>query len=340
MSNDALVVGVVGFGYWGPNLTRNFNAFPGARLKAVADRDSGRRQAASHQYHGIEVHEDAQAIFDDPDIQAVALATPLFTHYPLAKAALEAGKHVLVEKPMAGSTAECEELVGLAQDKGLTLMVDHTFLYTGAVRKIRELIESGHLGKVLYFDSVRINLGLFQPDFNVVWDLAPHDLSILDYVLQGKEARWVSAIGVSHYGGHENLAYLTIGFDDGLLGHVHCNWVAPVKTRRITIAGTERMLVYDDTQPAERVKVYESGVDVERLDSETKYRINVQYRTGDILTPKLDPREPLRMVIEDFVASCQSGEAPVSSAGTGLRVVKVLEAAQESIKNQGKRVEV
>ncbi len=339
MATNQLRVGVVGFGYWGPNLVRNFTAFPGTRVAAVADQDSSRHDAIRKLYPWAAIHADAQAVFADPDIDAVALATPLFTHYPLAKAALEAGKHVLVEKPLAGALAECQELETLAADRGKTLMVDHTFLFTGAVRKIREIIEAQQLGRVLYFDSVRINLGLFQPDFNVVWDLAPHDLSILDYVL-GREPRWVSAIGASHYDTQENLAYLTIGFDDDLLAHVHVNWVAPVKTRRITIAGTERMLVYDDTQPAERVKIYESGVDVQHLDRELTYRMNIQYRTGDVLAPKLDPREPLRLVIEEFATACRTGEPPTSSGATGTRVVRLLEAAQRSIRNRGQRIEL
>jgi predicted dehydrogenase len=339
MTTQPLRVGLIGFGYWGPNLARNFSAFPGTRVVAVADRDEARRRAVGPLYPWAAVHADAEALFADPAVDAVAIATPLFTHFPLARAALAAGKHVLVEKPLAGSVAECEELEALARANGRTLMVDHTFLYTGAVRKIREIIEAGQLGRVLYFDSVRINLGLFQPDFNVVWDLAPHDLSILDYAL-GRQPRWVSAFGASHYDTHENLAFLTIGFDDDLLAHIHVNWVAPVKTRRITIAGTDRMLVYDDTQPAERVKVYECGVDVQHLDRELAYRMNVQYRTGDVLAPKLDPREALRLVVEDFAASCRTGAAPVSSGATGTRVVRLLEAAQRSIRDRGARIDL
>ncbi|HUH00388.1 MAG TPA: Gfo/Idh/MocA family oxidoreductase [Kofleriaceae bacterium] len=338
MSENPMRVGVVGFGYWGPNLVRNFTANVGTQVVCVADRDGKRRAAAETQYPGMSTVADAEVLFADPSIEAVAIATPLFTHFPLAKAALLAGKHVLVEKPLAGSVAECEELVALAAEQGKALMVDHTFLFTGAVRKVREVIQSGSLGRILYFDSVRINLGLFQPDFNVVWDLAPHDLSILDFVLE-REPRWVSAIGVSHYGKHENLAYLTIGFDDDLMAHVHCNWMAPVKTRRITIAGTDRMLVYDDTEPSERVKIYEHGVDWrEPMETETKYRLNVQYRTGDVLAPKLDPREALRMVIETFEQACRTGESPVSSGSTGVRVVRLLEAAQKSMNAQGARV--
>jgi predicted dehydrogenase len=341
MGNPPLAVGVVGFGYWGPNLVRNFTAFPGARVVAVADRDSKRLDAARAQLPWVSsFHADAEALFADPGIDAVAIATPLFTHHPLAAAALRAGKHVLVEKPLAASVAECEELIALAREHQRVLMVDHTFLYTGAVRKVREIVEQGMLGRVLYFDSVRINLGLFQPDFNVVWDLAPHDLSIIDHVLGGPPARWVSAIGARHFGTHENLAYLTIGYDGDLLAHVHVNWVAPVKTRRITIAGTQRMLVYDDTEPAERVKLYESGVDVEKLDNEALYRLNVQYRTGDVLAPKLDPREALRLVVEDFTRACRGGGAPLSDAALGLRVVRLLEAAQRSIERRGERIEV
>lgn len=337
MQDTPLKVAVIGFGYWGPNLVRNFTACPGTEVVAIADLDPGRRAAAHNLYRWARIITDPDEVFADDGIDAVAIATPLFTHHPLARRALEAGKHVLVEKPLASSVAECEELQALAAERGVTLMVDHTFVYTGAVRKVRELVQSGHLGRVLYFDSVRINLGLFQPDFNVVWDLAPHDLSIIDFVL-GREARWVSAIGANHYGKHENLAYLTVGFDDDLLAHVHCNWVAPVKTRRITIAGTERMLVYDDTMPAERVKVYESGVDVEHVDVEATYRMNVQYRTGDVYIPKLDPTEALRLMVETFARTCRGQDSSPSDIAAGIRVVRMLAAAQQSIVNQGQRV--
>jgi predicted dehydrogenase len=334
-------VAVIGFGYWGPNLARNFTTCPATRLVAVADAAPARRKAVSTLYPWVRVYEDASQAIADPEVDAVAIATPLFTHYPLAKAALEAGKHVLVEKPLAPSVAECEELAALAQQKQRVLMVDHTFVYTSAVRKIRELIESGHLGRVLYFDSVRINLGLFQPDFNVIWDLAPHDLSIMDFVLNqtfGATPRWVSATGVSHYGRHESLAYLTIGFDDGLIAHVHVNWVAPVKTRRIIIAGTKRMLVYDDTSPVEPIKVYESSVDVEQIDRESAYHLNVQYRTGDVLAPKLDGKEALGLVASTFAAACQKGQPSPSDVTAGIRVVRLLEAAQQSLGSQGARV--
>ena len=338
-----LRVGIIGFGYWGPNLARNFTTCATTRLVSVADLSPARRKAVAVQYPWAAVHEDPDAILRDPDIDAVAIATPLFTHHPLAKAALEAGKHVLIEKPLAPSVRECEELAALAERHGRVLMVDHTFVYTAAVRKIRELIEGGHLGRVLYFDSVRINLGLFQPDFNVIWDLAPHDLSIMDFVLAqafGASPRWVSATGVSHYGRHESLAYLTIGFDDGLIAHIHVNWVAPVKTRRIIIAGTKRMLVYDDTLPTEPIKLYESSVDVQSIDRESAYHLNVQYRTGDVLSPKLDGKEALGLVASTFAAACQKGQSSPSDVAAGIRVVRVLEAAQRSLEQQGARVAV
>jgi predicted dehydrogenase len=332
-----LRVGVIGFGYWGPNLVRNFTTCPQTKVVMVADANPARRQAVGVQYPWVRVVESAEALCADPEVDAVVVATPLFTHVPLARAALLAGKHVLVEKPLASAVTDCEALAELADKQRLVVMVDHTFVYTGAVRKIRQLVADGELGRVLYFDSVRINLGLFQPDFNVIWDLAPHDLSIMDHVL-GLPARWVSAIGASHYGKHENLAYLTVGFDGDLLAHVHVNWVAPVKTRRITIAGSRRMLVWDDTSPLEPVKLYESSVDVKDIDKESAYHLNVQYRTGDVLSPKLDGKEALSQVAATFAGACLRGEPSPSDAHAGLRVVKLLEAAQASLTRQGARI--
>ncbi|MGH2897978.1 MAG: Gfo/Idh/MocA family protein, partial [Solirubrobacteraceae bacterium] len=306
MTAPPLRIGVIGYGYWGPNLVRNFGADPRTRVVAIAELSPARRQAAATAVPHIKCVPDAAAVIADPGVDAVAIATPIFTHHGLAKAALEAGKHVVVEKPLAPSVAEAEELAQLAARAGRVLMVDHTFVYTSAVRKIRDLIARGELGRVLYLDSVRINLGLFQPDYNVIWDLAPHDLTIMDYVLSqtmGTTARWISAIGVSHYGRHENLAYLTVGFDDGLLAHVHVNWVAPVKTRRTIIAGSKKMLVWDDTSPVEPVKIYESSVDVKAIDKETAYALNVQYRSGDVHSPKLDGREALSVMAAEFAAA-------------------------------------
>ncbi len=338
-ASPVLRVAVIGFGYWGPNLVRNFTTCPTTKVVAVVDGDAKRRAVVGVLYPWIPTFEDTAAVFADPDVDAVVIATPIFTHHPLAMAALQAGKHVLVEKPLAPSVAQCEELVALAERQGRALMVDHTFVYTGAVRKIRELVASGELGRILYLDSVRINLGLFQPDYNVIWDLAPHDVSILDHVLGGLTPRWVTALGVSHYGRHESLAYVTLGFDDGLIAHLHVNWVAPVKTRRITIAGTRKMLVYDDTTPVEPVKLYESSVDVGQMDRESAYALNMQYRTGDVLAPKIDGREALSQVAIAFAARCQQGTPSPSDADAGIRVVRVLEAAQRSLEQEGARVQ-
>jgi len=334
-------MGVIGYGYWGPNLVRNFAAGPRTRVVAIAETTAARRQAAAVTVPHIRCVAEAAEVIGSPEVDAVVIATPIFTHHGLAKAALEAGKHVLVEKPLAPSVAEAEELAALARRAGRVLMVDHTFVYTAAVRKIAQLIASGELGRVLYVDSVRINLGLFQPDYNVIWDLAPHDLTIIDYVLGhtvGATARWISAIGVSHYGRHENLAYLTIGFDGDLLAHIHVNWVAPVKTRRMIIAGSNKMLVWDDTSPVEPVKIYESSVDVSAIDRESAYALNVQYRSGDVTSPKLDGKEALAVMAQAFAAACLDGAPSDSDAAVGVRIVRMLEAAQHSLQHQGARV--
>jgi predicted dehydrogenase len=336
-----LRIGVIGYGYWGPNLVRNFAAGPRTRVVAIAEASAARRQAAAITVPHIRCVADAAAVIADPEVDAVVIATPIFSHYPLARAALDAGKHVLVEKPLTPSVAEAEELAALATRAGRVLMVDHTFVYTPAVRKIAALIAGGELGRVLYLDSVRINLGLFQPDFNVIWDLAPHDLTIIDFVLGhtvGATARWISAIGVSHFGRQENLAYLTIGFDDGLLAHIHVNWVAPVKTRRMIIAGSKKMLVWDDTSPVEPVKVYESSVDVSAIDKESAYALNVQYRSGDVTSPKLDGREALSVMAQAFAAACLDGKPSDSDAVVGVRIVRMLEAAQRSLEREGARI--
>lgn len=339
----SLRIGVIGYGYWGPNLVRNFAAGPRTKVVAIAEQNPNRRQVAQAQFPYIKVVDDAAAIIADPDVDAIAVATPIFTHYELAKRGLEAGKHVLVEKPLTPSVAQAEELASLAAAKKRVLMVDHTFVYTGAVRKVRDLVASGELGRILYFDSVRINLGLFQPDFNVIWDLAPHDLTIMDFVLSqtlGTQAKWVSAIGVSHYGRHENLAYVTVGFDNDLLAHVHVNWVAPVKTRRTIIAGNKKMIVWDDTSPVEPVKVYESSVDVQHIDKDTAYALNVQYRSGDVNSPKLDGKEALAGMAQTFAAACLDGAASPSDATVGVRIVRMLEAAQKSLEQQGARIKL
>ncbi|HEU4735108.1 MAG TPA: Gfo/Idh/MocA family oxidoreductase [Kofleriaceae bacterium] len=342
MTAPPLRVGVIGYGYWGPNLVRNFAAGPRTRVVAIAELSPARRQAAAASVPHIRCVADAAEVIGDPEVDAAVIATPIFTHHALARAALEAGKHVLVEKPLTPSVAEAEELAALAHRHHRVLMVDHTFVYTSAVRKIAALIAGGELGRVLYVDSVRINLGLFQPDYNVLWDLAPHDLTIIDHVLShtvGAQARWISAIGVSHYGRHENLAYLTVGFDDEqLLAHIHVNWVAPVKTRRMIIAGSKKMLVWDDTSPVEPVKIYESSVDVAAIDKESAYALNVQYRSGDVISPKLDGREALAVMAQAFAAACLDSRPSDSDAAVGVRIVRMLEAAQRSLERRGERI--
>jgi predicted dehydrogenase len=332
-------VGVIGYGYWGPNLVRNFTTCAATEVRVVADRDPARLEALRLTHPWVETTADPARVLEHPEVDAVCVVTPLATHHQLARRALLAGKHVLVEKPLADSEAACRELDELARARGLTLMVDHTFVFTGAVHKLKEYVSGGVLGKVLYFDSVRINLGLFQPDSNVVWDLAPHDLSILDHVIGGTP-RWVSALGARHFGREENLAYLTVGYDDDLLAHVHVNWMSPVKVRRIQIAGDRRMVVYDDIEVTEKIRLYDHGVTVGGLDAEGKHNLLVSYRTGDVLAPKLDGTEALRKVVLEFVRAIDSGTRPLTDAAAGTRVVRLIEAAQRSLREGSARVPV
>jgi predicted dehydrogenase len=342
-------IGVIGCGYWGPNLLRNFSENEGASLRWMCDLDRKRLEVLGRRYPSAQTTDDCARLFSDPALDAVVISTPVGTHYRYARAALEAGKHVLVEKPMTASARQSEELIEMAESRGLTLMVDHTFIYTGAVRKIKELVAGGDLGDLLYFDSTRINLGLFQPDINVVWDLAPHDLSIMDYVI-GREAETVSATGSCHIErGIENIAYVMLRFSDDFIAHFHFNWLAPVKIRRTLIAGSRKMIVYDDIEPVEKVRVYDSGVTAERAasarapavkDREADYRTLVSYRTGDVWAPRLDATEALRHVCEEFLASIRTSRPPLADGHAGLRVVRLLEAAQESIKQAGRPVKV
>lgn len=329
-------VGVVGCGYWGPNIIRNFSALRDCELRVICDSNAGRLEPFGRRYPSARTEGDFAAMIADPELDAVAICTPVHTHYPLAKAALEAGKHVLMEKPLTHSSESAQTLVDLAKDRGLTIMVDHTFIYSGAVQKIKSIIDSGEIGDILYFDSVRINLGLFQHDINVVWDLAPHDLSIMDYLL-GRAPVWVSAIGSKHFGKLENLAYLSMKFDDSLIAHFHVNWLAPVKLRSTVIGGSKRMIVYDDLAPSEKIKVYDKGVTVNG-DKTERDKVLIDYRTGDMFAPKIDKTEPLEAVCRHFVECIQNGTTPLTDGEAGLRVVRILEAAQRSIERNGERV--
>ncbi len=323
-------IGVIGYGYWGPNLVRNFTAAEGSRVACVCDRSRRRLEAAAAAYPSIHLTTRAEEVLGNPEVDAVAVATPVSTHYDLALRALQAGKHVLVEKPLADSSEKCRRLIEEAERRRLLLMVDHTFPYTGAVRKIKELIDTGDLGELFYYDSVRVNLGLFQHDVSVVWDLAVHDLSILDYLLAERPTA-VSATGMSHVAGQpENIAYLTLFYESNLIAHVHVNWLAPVKVRQTLIGGSARMIVYDDVEPSEKIKVYDKGVTLE-TDTEGIHEMLVSYRTGDMRAPQLDRTEALGGLARNFLGSIEGGEEPITSAEAGWRVVRLMEAAGRSM---------
>jgi predicted dehydrogenase len=332
-------VGVIGYGYWGPNLVRNFFEAPGFRMTAVADLSPQRLAQAASRHPSLRTTADSREILADPKIDAVAIATPVSTHFSLAREALRAGKHVLVEKPLASSSEEALELIEEAERRHRVLLVDHTFVYTGAVRKIRELVASGDLGEIYYYDSVRVNLGLFQHDVSVIWDLGVHDLSIMDYVL-ALEPRAVSATGIRHVPDTpESLAYLTLFFDGNLLAHFHLNWLAPVKVRKTLIGGSRKMIVYDDLEPSEKLKVYDKGITVN--DSvESVYKTLISYRTGDMWSPRLDLTEALRAEAEHFLECIEQGQRPLTGGEAGLRVVRILEAASQSMAERGRPVEV
>jgi len=308
----------------------------GSKVEWVVDLRAERLEIIKKQYPGIRTTPDFDEALNDPAVTAVVIATPVQHHYRLAKKALEHGKHVLIEKPMTQSSAEADDLIAISKEKGLVLMVDHTFLYTGAVRKIKDLITSGEIGDIQYFDSTRINLGLFQPDINVLWDLAPHDISILFYLIPDRPVS-VSATGISHTpNGLENVAYLTVNYNTSHIAHFSCSWSSPVKIRKILIGGTKKMIVFDDVEPSEKVKIYDTGYTVKT--DEDKRKLLIDYRAGDIYVPKLEQREALAGMAADFISAIEKGTTPVSDWKVGLEVVKVLEAAQESIKNKGKEV--
>ena len=329
-------VGIIGYGYWGPNLLRNFFTQKGCKIVAVADSRPNRLAIISQNYPSIETFADANEIINHPNIDAVIIATPVFTHFPLAEKALLKGKHVLIEKPMASSVKECETLIDLALKKDLTLMVDHTFLYTGSVEKIKESVDNGILGNIKYLDSTRINLGLFQPDINVLWDLAPHDLSILRYIYDISPYS-VNATGISHtVNGIENMAFLTLNYPSGFIAHLNCSWTSPVKVRVIMIGGDKKMIVYNDVEPTEKIKVYDTAYQL-TTDEDNK-QILVDYRVGDIYVPKISNKEALAAVADDFISSISEKKLPRSSYKIGLDVVKILEASERSIKNNGMEV--
>lgn len=330
-------IGVIGFGYWGPNLVRNFGETPGITVRAVADLDPRKRELVQRRYPTIETSADFMAVLNDPKIDAIAIATPVSTHFELAMAALKAGKHVWVEKPMTETAHQARKLVDEAAKRNLVLFADHTFIYTGAVRKMAEIVSSGELGKIYYYDSIRVNLGLFQRDVNVISDLAVHDFAILDHLLK-EHPTAVSASGMTHFAGTpENLAYVTLFYDSGTIAHANVNWLAPVKVRQVLLGGSKKMVVYDDMQPSEKIKVYDSGVSF--TDDPAKiYQLRVGYRAGDMLAPKLDGSEALRVAAEHFVNCIETGAAPATDGQMGLRVVELIEAATSSMRGKGETV--
>jgi len=334
-------VGVIGYGYWGPNLVRNCFEARGAQVACVSDLRDDRLALVSSRYPTVRTTRDSRELIDDPAIDAVAIATPVTTHYELALRALQEGKHVLVEKPLASTTNEVQHLMEVAQKRTRVLMVDHTFVYTGAVRKIRELVESGSLGEIYYYDSVRVNLGLFQHDVNVLWDLAVHDLSIMDYVLPFRPCA-VSATGLSHVpGGTENIAYLTLFFEGSQIAHIHANWLAPVKLRSTLIGASRKMIVYDDLEQSEKIKVYDKGITLNNHQNPEKlYQILVGYRTGDMLASQIDGTEALRREIDHFLECIREPKEPITGGGAGLRVVQILQAASQSMAQRGRPVEL
>jgi len=327
-----LSFGVIGYGYWGPNIVRNLMSMDGCRVLAVCDQSAAARRRVERMHPGLKVVADPAELMSIPGIDVVAVITPVWTHYDLAKAALENGKHVFVEKPFTSNSAQAEELIDLADRKSLKIMVDHTFLFTGAVRKIKQLVDDGALGKLYYYDSTRVNLGLFQHDVNVIWDLAPHDLSIMDYLLQ-EEPEAVVATGQAHLNGHEDIAFITAYFPDNIIAHVNVNWLSPVKVRTTLIGGEKKMLVWNDLEADEKIKIYDKGVNV--TSQQGVYNLLVSYRSGDMYSPQIEQCEALHLELSYFAECIRKDETPFNDGIAGLRVVKMLEAAGNSLLKRG-----
>jgi predicted dehydrogenase len=350
MSGSTIGVGVIGYGYWGPNLVRNFYETPGCKVVSVSDLRAERLAKVTPRYPTVETTTQFEDLFNDPRIDLIAIATPVSTHFDLAMRALRAGKHVFVEKPMTSDADEAQRLIDEAERRGLVLAVDHTFVHTAAVRKIRELVDNGDLGDIYYYDSVRVNLGLFQHDVSVVWDLAVHDLSIMDHVLPVRPTA-VSATGISHVPGQpEDMAYVTLQFETSVMAHVHVNWLAPVKVRRTLIGGSRKMIVYDDLEPSEKIKVYDKGITLNGASPADgngngngnghRHAMLVGYRAGDVWSPQLALTEALSVELRDVVDAVARGGQPVVDGHAGLRVVSILEAATASLRMSGAPVEL
>jgi predicted dehydrogenase len=334
---NALRVGVIGYGYWGPNIVRNLHSLENCEVLSVCDKSDAALRRVRRLYPGIDVTTDFSEVLRSKDVDAVAVVTPVWTHFELAKAALMNGKHVFVEKPFTPTTEQAEELIELAERKNLKIMVDHTFLFSGPVMKIRELVDSGALGSLYYFDSTRVNLGLFQHDVNVVWDLAPHDLSIMDHVI-GDKPEAVVATGGKHLNGLADVAFITIYFPQNVIAHVNVNWLSPVKVRTTLIGGEQKMLVWNDLEPDEKIKVYDKGVKI--TSREDVHELLVSYRSGDVCSPKVEQTEALKVELEYFIDCILNNRTPRNDGAAGLRVVKLLEAADRSLRGRGQIVSV
>ncbi|MFN6038730.1 MAG: Gfo/Idh/MocA family protein [Bacteroidota bacterium] len=329
-------VAIVGLGYWGQNLIRNFSSLDGCSVAYACDVRAESLSSLSKKFPSVKCTSSYNEVLNDKSVDAVVIATPVFSHFELARMALLAQKHVLVEKPLSSNYQQASELFELSQRSNRILMVDHTFLYTSAVQKMKKLLVEGTIGKVKYFDSTRINLGLFQPDINVLWDLAPHDISILNYLID-EEPYSVNATGVSHTkNGIENIAYMTVNYNSGFIAHFNCSWTSPVKIRMMLIGGDEKMMVYNDLEPTEKIRIYDTGYNHKADDDKT--RIMVDYRVGDVFIPKLELKEALFGMASDFVNSIKENRSPVSDYNSAVSVIKILEAAQFSIKNRGKEI--
>jgi predicted dehydrogenase len=327
--------GVVGYGYWGPNVVRNLDRLDQTKVVAVCDKSIAARKRVAKAYPDVLVTDDSAELMSSSEIEAIAVVTPVWTHYELAKAALQNGKHVFVEKPFTSNAAQAQELIELAARKNLKIMVDHTFLFTGAVQKIKQLLNEDALGKLYYYDSTRVNLGLFQHDVNVVWDLAPHDLSIIDHLIQ-KTPEAISATGQTHLNGHEDVAFITLYFPDKVIAHINVNWLSPVKVRTTLIGGEKKMLVWNDLEADEKIKIYDKGVNV--TSREGLYSLLVNYRSGDMWAPQIEQIEALTRELAYFVESIVNDKTPVNDGEAGLRVVRMLEAANASISKRGELV--
>jgi predicted dehydrogenase len=329
-------IGVIGYGYWGPNIVRNFHTQDSSEVVLVCDQNSKCIERLKKVHPSMPFTTNANDIIKSTDIDVVAIVTPVWTHYDLAKAALENGKHVFVEKPFTCSVAQAEELIELADRKNLKIMVDHTFLFTGAVKKIRQLVDEGALGDLYYYDSLRVNLGLFQHDVNVIWDLAPHDLSIMDHVIQAKPEA-VVATGERHLNGVEDIAFITVYFPKRIIAHVNVNWLSPVKVRTTLLGGEKKMLVWNDLEADEKIKVYDKGVSMS-TNPGNLHQLLVSYRSGDMWSPQVEPIEALRAETAYFLQCINENKTPFNDGVAGLRVVRILEAADKSVRNRGEAV--